>query len=266
MQNESLSTVEAARELGLAVRSVQLMVDRGDLQAWKTPGGHRRISVDSVRRWLSTRSGTLASTVTAPRKPVVLLIEDSRHFQNLVRLLVEQHQPGVDLHIADDGVAGLVQCGQLQPDVLLIDILLPGIDGATLITSAMAKPYFERVFANPNAVAPDRLAASGRSARILGVDGRMALNDGPRRIEIHEMQGSVHAQGFMLVYLPNERLLIEADAYTPGPPNSPPPPVVNANAKNLVDNIDRLGLQVDRILPLHSRIATMAELNAQVGR
>ncbi len=143
MQNESLSTVEAARELGLAVRSVQLMVDRGDLQAWKTPGGHRRISVDSVRRWLSTRSGTLASTVTAPRKPVVLLIEDSRHFQNLVRLLVEQHQPGVDLHIADDGVAGLVQCGQLQPDVLLIDILLPGIDGATLVTSLRNQAGFD---------------------------------------------------------------------------------------------------------------------------
>ena len=139
-------------------------------------------------------------------------------------------------------------------------------EGAALVTSAMAKPYFERVFANPNSVAPDRLAASGKQARIIGVDGKLALNDGPRRIEIHEMQGSVHAQGFMMVYLPNERLLIQADAYTPGPPNSPPPPVVNANQKTLVDNIERLGLKVDRILPLHSRIATMQELYTQIGR
>ncbi|MBI5256716.1 MAG: MBL fold metallo-hydrolase [Burkholderiales bacterium] len=139
-------------------------------------------------------------------------------------------------------------------------------EGATLITSAMAKPYFERVFANPNTVAPDRLAQSGRKPEIIGVQGRQVLVDGERRVEIHELQGSVHAQGFLMVYLPKEKLLIEADAYTPGPPNSPPPPVPNANHVNLVQNIERLGLQVERIVPLHSRLATLDELYAQIGR
>ena len=139
-------------------------------------------------------------------------------------------------------------------------------EGAGLVTSSLAKPYFERVFANPNRIAPDKLAKSGRSAAIVGVDGRLALNDGARRIEIHEMQGSVHSVGFMLIYLPAERLLIEADAYTPGAPGSAPPPVVNANNQNLVDNIDRLQLKVDRILPLHGRVVPMSELNAMVGR
>ena len=139
-------------------------------------------------------------------------------------------------------------------------------EGAQLITSAMAKPYFERVFANPNRVAPDRLAQSGRSAKIVGVESKTVLRDALRPVEIHEMQGSIHAQGFLMVWLPNEKLLIEADAYTPGPPNSPPPPAPNPNHLNLVANIDRLGLAPERILPLHSRVATMAELNAQIGR
>lgn len=138
--------------------------------------------------------------------------------------------------------------------------------GATLVTSAMAKPWFERVFANPNSVHPDRLAASGRKPEIIGVDGRLAFNDGGRRIEVHEMQGSLHAQGFMLIYLPNEKLLIEADAYTPGPPNSPRPPVPNALQVNLVQNIERLGLQVERILPLHGRVVPMSDLMASIGR
>ena len=138
--------------------------------------------------------------------------------------------------------------------------------GAQLVTSQMAKPYFERVMANANTISPDALAKSGRKPDIIGVDGKRTLIDGDRRIEIYEMQGSVHAQGFMMIYLPKEKLLIEADAYTPGPPNSPPPATVNANNLNLVQNIERLGLQVERILPLHSRIATMAELNAAVGR
>ena len=139
-------------------------------------------------------------------------------------------------------------------------------EGAQLITSALAKPYFDRVFANPNRVAPDRLARSGRSADIVGVEGKTVLRDALRPIEIHEMQGSIHAQGFMMVWLPSEKLLIQADAYTPGPPNSPAPPTPNPNHVNLVANIDRLGLAPDRILPLHSRVATMAEPNAQIGR
>lgn len=67
---EHLSTIEVARMLGMAVRSVQLMVDRGTLEAWKTPGGHRRITRQSVERWLAARAGNGAAGVapnpTAP--------------------------------------------------------------------------------------------------------------------------------------------------------------------------------------------------------
>lgn len=138
--------------------------------------------------------------------------------------------------------------------------------GATLVTSAMAKPYFEKVFANGNRISPDRMARSGRTASIVGVSGKQVFSDGSRVVEVHEMRGSVHAQGFQLVWLPQERLLIQADAYTPGPPNSPPPPVPNANHVNLLQNIERLGLNVDRILPLHSRVVPLSELLAAVGR
>ena len=72
----------------------------------------------------------------------VLLIEDSTHFQNLVSLVVRHALPDVDLHIASDGIAGLALYGQLQPDVLLVDILLPGIDGATLIAGLRTQPQF----------------------------------------------------------------------------------------------------------------------------
>jgi glyoxylase-like metal-dependent hydrolase (beta-lactamase superfamily II) len=138
--------------------------------------------------------------------------------------------------------------------------------GAQLITSSQAKPYFERLFANANRVAPDHLAQSGRKPSIVGVEGRTVLRDALRTVEVHDMQGSVHAQGFLMVWLPAEKLLVQADAYTPGAPNTPPPAVPNANHVNLVANIERLGLQPERILPLHSRMVPYTELLAQVGR
>lgn len=148
--SEPYTTIEVASLLGLAVRSVQLMVDRGELDAWKTPGGHRRISRASVERWLAERRGGIkapdagAARSAARRAPRVLLIEDSVHFQNLVRLLVGQKFPQVELHVADEGFVGLAMAGQLQPDVLIVDILLPGIDGATLITSLRSHPQFRQ--------------------------------------------------------------------------------------------------------------------------
>jgi len=158
---EHVSTLEAARMLGLAVRSVQLMVDRGDLSAWKTPGGHRRITKNSVESWKKGARPSMAMQVAPQRDAAthspaadmhhsesaarVLLIEDSVHFQTLVSLLVKQHFPEVSLHVASDGIAGLAMTGQYQPHVLLIDILLPGIDGATLITSLRSQPQFQEM-------------------------------------------------------------------------------------------------------------------------
>jgi excisionase family DNA binding protein len=144
---EHYTTKEVAQMLGLAVRSVQLMVDRGDLEAWKTPGGHRRISRASVDRWLTRRTTASNDTLAHAQAPVagqarVLIIEDSVHYQKLVSLLLTQRFPDVQWRIADEGIAGLAMAGEWHPDVLIVDILLPGIDGATLITSLRTHRQF----------------------------------------------------------------------------------------------------------------------------
>ncbi|MBK9442838.1 MAG: response regulator [Comamonadaceae bacterium] len=145
-----MTTRSVARQLGLAVRSVQLMVDRGELVAWRTPGGHRRIERQSVQKWQTRGSDVRAdflpthgAALESAKNGTVLLIEDSVHFQNLVKLLLNQEFPDVALHVAGDGIVGLAMAGQLQPDVLIIDILLPSIDGATLITTLRSHPQFK---------------------------------------------------------------------------------------------------------------------------
>jgi excisionase family DNA binding protein len=155
---EHYTTIEVARMLGLAVRSVQMMVDRGELQAWKTPGGHRRISRASVEQWRTGQKVVATEPVHATADAVsvmaqksgvgtgqkVLLIEDSVHYQNLVKLVVGQKFPHLTLAVANDGLAGLAMYGKVEPDVLIVDILLPGIDGATLITTLRSHPQFAR--------------------------------------------------------------------------------------------------------------------------
>ena len=139
-------------------------------------------------------------------------------------------------------------------------------DGIEIVSSGAARPYLERIFANQNMVAPDALAKSGKRAVVSGVDGKRVFTDGKRVVEVHHIDNSVHAAGFNMVYLPAEKLLVQADAYTPGAPNSPTPARVNDNHRALVDNMDRLKLNVERILPLHGRVVPVSELYTAVGR
>jgi len=141
-----LTSISTARMLGMAVRSVQLMVDRGELEGWKTPGGHRRISRSSIERWMKSKNFQPQAPAPAPpsERASILLVEDSSYYQNVVSLIVRQHCPGVAFHAADDGIAGLAMYGQIQPDILIVDILLPGIDGAALVTSLRCHEQFAR--------------------------------------------------------------------------------------------------------------------------
>jgi hypothetical protein len=140
-------------------------------------------------------------------------------------------------------------------------------EGVTVITHEINRPYFDRAFAARATVSPDHLAKSGKKAApVEGVRDKRVLTDGARTVEIHHIAGNTHDDGLLMVYLPKERLLTQADTYTPPPPNTPPPMPASPFTVNLVDNIAKLGLTVDRLLPLHGRIAPIADLNQAAGR
>jgi len=139
-------------------------------------------------------------------------------------------------------------------------------EGATIVTHADNVPYFERVFAQANRIRPDRMAAAGRKPVFRPAADRLDIGDAARPVVLHKIVGGPHSDSMLMVHLPKEKLLIEADAYTPGAPNTPPPATPNANNVNLIDNIERLKLEVDRVLPLHGRVVPVAELYAAAQR
>jgi glyoxylase-like metal-dependent hydrolase (beta-lactamase superfamily II) len=139
-------------------------------------------------------------------------------------------------------------------------------DGIGVITHETNRAFFETALAAPATMTPDRQQAARRKVAVEGVRDKRVLTDGTRTVEIHHMAGNTHADGMLMVFLPKERLLIQADAFTPGPPNAPVPAIINPLSVNLADNITRLGLAVDRLLPLHGRIVPVAEMHRAIGR
>jgi len=99
-----------------------------------------------------------------------------------------------------------------------------------------------------------------------GMQDKRVLSDGTRTVELYLIQGTIHDDGIIMAYLPKEKLLVEADVYTPAAPNTAPPAQPNPLQVNLYDNIERLKLTVDQILPLHGRKVPLAELQKAVGK
>jgi glyoxylase-like metal-dependent hydrolase (beta-lactamase superfamily II) len=139
-------------------------------------------------------------------------------------------------------------------------------EGATIITHDVNKGFFEQSLTAPRTVQPDKLAQSGKKATVEGMQDKRVLSDGTRTMELYLIQGSTHHDGLIMAYLPKEKLLVEADAYTPGAPNASPPAQPNPFSVNLYENIERLKLAVDQILPLHGRKVPLAELQKWIGK
>jgi glyoxylase-like metal-dependent hydrolase (beta-lactamase superfamily II) len=140
-------------------------------------------------------------------------------------------------------------------------------EGATVVTHQMNRPYFEQAWAAPRTINPDRLAQSKKEVRFETVTDKHVLTDKNRNIEIHAIADSGHNDAFLMVYLPKERILIEADAFTPGAANAPPAAVPSPFTVNLLENIERLKLDVREIAALHGpRVATMADLRSASGK
>ena len=139
-------------------------------------------------------------------------------------------------------------------------------EGITILTHEVNRPFFARVLATPATVSPDHLTRSGKKGVVEGVRDRHVVSDATREVEIHHIAGNAHHEGLLMVYLPKERLLIQADAFTPGPANAPPPTPPYPFTVSLADNITRLNLNVDQLLPLHGHIVPLAELSRAVGR
>jgi glyoxylase-like metal-dependent hydrolase (beta-lactamase superfamily II) len=138
--------------------------------------------------------------------------------------------------------------------------------GATVVTHQSNQAFYQQAWDAPRTLGPDRLASANVPPTFMAVGDRGELTDGRRVIELHRIADSAHNTGYLMAYLPQERILIEVDAYAPPAEGAPVPPP-NAAVVNLYDNVVRLGLQPRQIVALHGpRIATMQELRAAAGR
>jgi len=118
---------------------------------------------------------------------------------------------------------------------------------------------------------PDKLAESKRKPSIETMTEKKVLTDGNHVIELYHMTNIGHHDGLIMAYLPKEKVLVEADAYNPAAqPNAQPPATPSPYNLALVANIERLKLDVNRLIPIHypadNRVVSRTELMRWIGK
>lgn len=159
---KDLSTAEAARELGVSIKTVQQWMEKGVLSGWKTAGGHRRVNVDEVRSLAASRCrdrrGAGHSGCT------VLVIEDDPDVCRLYEIMSGLWRISVDMHFAHDGMAGLIAIGRVQPHFVVVDLNIPKVDGYQLIGALSEQP---------RASAPHYCVITGMTREAVGRNGTL---------------------------------------------------------------------------------------------
>jgi glyoxylase-like metal-dependent hydrolase (beta-lactamase superfamily II) len=144
-------------------------------------------------------------------------------------------------------------------------------EGAIVVTHRINKPYYEKIWANPHTIAPDRLSQNPKKPKFETVADKKVMTDGNHVIELYHQQDLGHNDGMLLVYLPKEKVLLEADGFNPpAQPLTKTPAAVSPYTANLEANIERLKLDVQRIIPVHypatNRTVMEPELLIAVGK
>jgi glyoxylase-like metal-dependent hydrolase (beta-lactamase superfamily II) len=143
-------------------------------------------------------------------------------------------------------------------------------EGTTILTHQVNKAYLERVLAMPHTLNPDKAQEAKRRPIVEAVGEKKVLTDGTHTIELYHLQNFQHHDGMLVAFLPREKVLLEADGYNPQAATATPPSPPSPYTVSLLDNIERLKLDVQRIVPVHypadNRVVTMAELRRWVGR
>jgi len=125
-----ITTGKAARLCGVGINTIKRWIQQGELKCVMTPGGHWRIAEDEFQAFFSTFQARNAFS-----KPVykVLLIEDDQGMCALIEGAFELAGFENSFDCVHDGYAGLMAIGVMQPDLIILDIMLPEMNGLELM-------------------------------------------------------------------------------------------------------------------------------------
>jgi excisionase family DNA binding protein len=161
------TTHEVSRLLHVNPRSVINWIEQDLLPSYRTPGGHRRIRHDDLLAFLRKHQIPTPASILA-EKFDVLVVDDDAEITELVKAYL-QRQGGYEISTASDGITALIEVGRVKPDLLVLDIMIPGVDGVEVCRRIKLDPTSKTaiIAVSGSSENEERVLAAGADAFML---------------------------------------------------------------------------------------------------
>ncbi len=138
MTKSYLTPNQVAELLMVTPTAVRQWAEKGELSALTTPGGHRRFLPSEVDRFAHQRGLTLNSGSAGPMR--VLIVDDDKQFSRYLKAFFEGLQDEVITEVANDGFSAGLKVIEFKPHVVLLDLMMPGMDGYQVCEAIKSEP------------------------------------------------------------------------------------------------------------------------------
>lgn len=130
IQPESLLTsYQVGGLLQVNPSSVNKWIKDGRIEAFRTPGGHRRIRASDLVAFLTEHSMPIPQDLVEAGKKRLLVVDDEIKQLNAIERLLKPYENRLTLSLVNNGIDALVQVGSFKPHLVLLDVYMDELDG-----------------------------------------------------------------------------------------------------------------------------------------
>jgi glyoxylase-like metal-dependent hydrolase (beta-lactamase superfamily II) len=133
--------------------------------------------------------------------------------------------------------------------------------GATIVAHQSIAPFLEVVLSRPQTIRPDALSGQDGRPTIQRVNGSDEVSDGSRTVRFLHVENE-HADGMLMVYVPDVDVVFVSDLYSP--PN--PVDATDPNARAFFDAVISSGLEVETVVGAHGSTGPFSALARVMGQ
>ncbi|MDA3963182.1 MAG: response regulator [Planctomycetota bacterium] len=146
---DHLSLGRIAKLCHVSRTTVYRWIINGHLKAYTLPSGHFRVKPDDLSSFCQSfgiPDPKLAAAEEAPppapspAKLRVLIADDHPDMVLVLRKVVERYLPDAEIHEAVNGVDTCIAVGTIEPQLVLLDIMMPGMDGFAVLQELLRRP------------------------------------------------------------------------------------------------------------------------------
>lgn len=189
-----LGTTDISRACGVTIQTVQSWIDRGVLSAFRTPGGHRRVKRDDFLGFLERFQFPLYQQIKSSY-PRILIADDEKDLRDSVNQVIVKSFPNAVITLCSSGADALIHLGLAKPDLAIIDVFMPGMNGVQLLEKIKGFPELKQtkvliITGHKNKVSEKDLRKKGADEIIYKPFRAPALTEIIAKMIGPEMQGS----------------------------------------------------------------------------